>query len=93
MKLRNGNEHDTKSLMVLHGLLRNLLNTDGILFYELVMRCRNPEHPFFGNTEKALRERSWLDPNGQPNHIVRELVDHVVAGDGIDMTLMPLLRP
>jgi len=67
--------------------LTNLMRENPIAFYELVMKCRNPEHELFGNTGEVLSPLNLIQPNGHVHDGIRNIVLSATEGEELDMTL------
>lgn len=86
--LKNGFDGYTRSQVgVMTVLLRSLLDDDAVLFYELVMRCRDSNHEFFGTCGVKLQEMQFLDHKQMPHGMVRDIVLSSVTGDGLAMEM------
>jgi len=69
-----------------------LLTTNAVALYELTMACRDASHVLWGNTGDVLQAMGMVDyvrPDGtaQIHDATREIVRHVVVGEGSDLTL------
>ena len=67
--------------------IRNLMETNPIAFYELVMICRDSNHAPFGNTGDILRNFNLLNTEGKVHSSIRNIVISAVTGEGLEMTL------
>lgn len=85
--LKNGTEE--ADVMVTTGMmaLESVMKDNPIAFYELVMKCRDPNHQFFGNTGEILKSRSLVEQSGNIHDSVRNIVLSAVSGDEFDMRL------
>ena len=71
--------------------LLDLLQRHPLAFYDLVMKSRDPQHPFFGNAPKTLVEYGLLATEDSPvNSAIRDVVLQHVVGDGPEMRLINL---
>lgn len=66
--------------------LQDLFDEQPIAFYELVARCRRPEHPLREGTVAVLEHRGLLDQGTVPD-VVREIVAAAVDGDTLALRL------
>ena len=81
--LKNGAEEALQLVHVAMVSLKKLINDEPIVFYELVMCCRDRNHVPFGNTAEKLQARALF-----PIHdSIRNVVLSSVVGDGLDMAL------
>jgi hypothetical protein len=62
-------------------VVANLMESDPICFYELVMKARNPEHQFFGKTGEKLFEMKLLEDDGRVNKDIAHLIKVAVKGE------------
>ncbi len=67
--------------------LRDLMQKNPIAFYELVMKCRNHNHKFFGNAGDVLKGLSLVETGGSIHDSIRNIVLSAAKGDGLDMSL------
>lgn len=91
LKLKNGTE-EVKPLVALvyHRLTQLIDDPKGgaIVWYELVMKCRDKNHEFFGNTGDKLKDFQLVEPDGSVNGSIRNVVLSSAEGDGLDMSLV-----
>lgn len=66
--------------------LQALFDEQPIAFYELVARCRQPEHPLLGGSVAVLEHCGLLDHGTVPD-AVREVVLAAVDGDALGLRL------
>ena len=71
--LKNGAEECLPLVNVMMMSLRSLMQENPIAFYELVMKCRDHNHKFFGNVGDILKRLSfsrdqWFHPRLDPQH-------------------------
>lgn len=66
--------------------LQDLFDEEPSTFYELVARCRRPEHPLREGTVAVLEHRGLLDQGTVPD-VVREIVAAAVDGDTLALRL------
>jgi hypothetical protein len=67
--------------------LDHLIKDNPIGFYELVMKCRDPQHSIWGDQQGKLQELSLVQPDGRVHQSIRNVVLSSVQGDGLEMVL------
>lgn len=90
--LKNGDEVPNVLVATTMLSLRSLLDDNPIAFYELVMSCRDRDHPLWGNTPVVLSACSLIqtsDSTGRAtiHDAVRSIVLSAANGGGLDMSL------
>ena len=68
-------------------VLNDLASNDPIVFYELTMKCRDTNHPFWGSTEETLKQAALIKDNGEIHDSVKNIVLSAVKGEDLKMTL------
>ena len=68
--------------------LERLMKKNPILFYEFVMKCRDVNHQFFGDTEAELAKMDFFEADGRIHDSIRNVVLASVAGDMLEMRLV-----
>ena len=59
-----------------------------IILYELMMKCRDSKHQFFGRSDAELRKLSLIGVSDDSIHdSIRNIVLSATSGEGTDMTL------
>ena len=86
-KLKNGSEYSEELFGIVWSVIKNLFENEPIVFYELVMKCRDFSHPYFGNTAEKLESIGLLSPFRAPHPLVKDIILSAVTGDGLEMTL------
>lgn len=72
--------------------VRHLLKQQPLVFYDLVMRCRDREYEMWSETEDGLKKLSLLQPDGQPHGTTKNIILSAVEGDEGDMYIVnPIL--
>ncbi len=61
-----------------------------MVFYDLVMMCRDRDYEAFGDNGKDLKALGLIEGNGRPHSSIVHIVNAVVKGDGLDMHIEPL---
>jgi|688.fasta_scaffold817402_3 hypothetical protein len=85
--LKNGAEEALPLVTVTMMSLRTLMEQNPIVFYELVTKCRDSNHRFFGNTGDSLKQLGLVQAGEHIHDSVRNIVLSAVKGDGFDMSL------
>ena len=87
--LKNGAVEASALVKVLTMTLHALMKRNPILFYELVMKARNPDHKFFGTSEKALIAAGLIQEGGGHLHSsIRNIILSSVEGEGLELRLV-----
>jgi len=85
--LKNDAE-ELKSLVIATMMsLEFLMKEQPIVFYELVMKCRDHNHRFFGNTGEDLEKLALVQPGGSVHDSICNIVLSATNGNGLKMTL------
>ena len=87
IKLKNGTEELESFVNLTIALLTKLANENYILFYELVMKCRDRNHQLFGGCGKELVEREFLQSDFNPHQSIKNVIVSAVIGDGLNMKI------
>jgi hypothetical protein len=87
VRLKNGAEEADLLVGVVMAHLYDLMDSNPVAFYELVLLCRDPNHKLFGNTPDVLRDSGFVRPDGQVHDSIRNVVLSGVTRDGLDMIL------
>ena len=77
------------TMMALNSLMDN---GQDITFYELVMKCRDSNHEFFGNAGEELAKLGLLDGSGKVHRSIKDVVLAASEGVGLDMALVNPLK-
>ena len=88
VKLNNGSEELNGLVNVTYMSLGALLEKNPIVFYDLVMVCRDRDHKLFGKSGQTLVDKNLLQPDFRPHSSVRNIVLSAVKGDGLGMQLV-----
>lgn len=84
--LKNGSQEADVLVAGIMLSLKSLMKENPIALYELVMKCRNPNHQMFGNTKDVCEELALVERNSVHDSI-RNVVLSAVEGDGLSMKL------
>ncbi len=87
VELKNGQSEGEGLVRVTMMSLMDLTETNPIAFYELVMKCRDYNHRFFGNTGELLEKTGLVSSNGDVHNSIRNIVLSATDGDGLKMKL------
>lgn len=63
--------------------LENLMYTNPVAFYELVVACRNPEYEIFKNVKDVLKKYSMIEQNGDIKPEIKAIVLDMTEGEGL----------
>lgn len=84
--LKNGAEEVKALVMVTMMSLRHLEPI------ELVQKCKDDTHIFWGDTEEKLKSLALLECSGRPHDSIRNIVLSALAGEGLDMRLVSPIK-
>lgn len=89
VKLKNGAEEAEPLVrIVMMSLQKMQEDVAGItLFYDLVMRCRNPQSEMWDSQLAKLKEWALLEQDGQPHDSIQNIVESAVVGEELQMQL------
>lgn len=95
--LKNGSEYVEPLvnviLMALVPLIKSDNITDHLLLYELREKSRNPKHKFFGRLGDDLIAKGLVNKDGSVLEVVRDIMDSMTSGEGLDTTYSnPIVR-
>lgn len=93
VKLKNGTEMLEGPARGMYAILLRLFEREVIVFVELVARCRDKNHEFFGGTGERLAELKILDHTGQPHGLVKDIILSGVEGEDLAMSFGPPFEP
>lgn len=86
-KLKNGSELQSSLVAVTMMSLEKLIEKP-IVFYELVMLCRDRSHDVWSpEILQDLKALALVQPDGLPHRAIQDVVLSAVTGDGMDMEL------
>ncbi len=94
--LKNGAQEAQSLVEVIMLSLQHLIQDNPIVFYELVMKCRDRSHQFWGDTGKSLKELNLVGPGADDaiHESICNIVLSATEGDGLDMKLVsPIATP
>jgi hypothetical protein len=87
IKLKNGSEEVEPIVLVTMASLHKLFQDQPIAAYELVMKCRDRTHKFWGNYQDVLEKWALVQSDGNVHDSIQNIVLSAVTGDGLYMTL------
>lgn len=91
--LKNGAAEFKPLVTVTMSSLRSLLQDKPIVFYELVMKSRDPNHKFFGRSGNDLKVLSLVQADERIHDSIRNIVLSSAEGEGLEMVLTsPILQ-
>lgn len=85
--LKNGSVEPKVLVDTLMRSLKLLLVNNPIAFYELVMKCRDRNHRFFGTAAEPLKNLALVQADGDVHSSIRNVVLSAVSGEMLEMTL------
>jgi len=91
--LKNGTEEAEPLVTITMMCLRDLMGSDPLAVYELVMLARDRNHELFGNARQRLEARSLVQHDGRMHDSIRNIVLSAASGDGLDMVLQSPVAP
>ena len=91
-KLRNNTEEVEALVAGTMLTLHSLLKEQPVAFYELVMKCRDIGHSFFGNASEHLRSAGLVDENGGIHDSIKNIVLSAIQGEGFGLYLVNPIR-
>ena len=92
VRLKNKTEEVEGLVAITMMTLGRLIEESPIVFYELVMKCRDRGHVFWGDAAKVLRDYNLIEYDGDVHQSLRNIVTSAVVGDGLDMRLVSPLE-
>jgi len=92
VRLKNGTEEFKPLVCGTMLTLHSLLKEQPVAFYELVMKCRDIGHSFFGNAGEHLRSAGLVDENGEIHDSTKNIVLSAIQGEGFGLYLVNPVR-
>ncbi len=97
IKLKNGSVELRSGALGVFAIIKKLFKEKPILFYELILLCRDPSHEPWGEIGQDLVEQNLIEQTGddQPKYTVHALIKNVVLSsiEGNDIKNMRLVNP
>jgi len=87
VRLKNGTEEAKQLVVITIAQLKELMSSEPIAFYELVMLCRDRDHELFGNAGEKLEKSGLLQREGVVHDSIRNIVVSAVEGDMLNMRI------
>lgn len=87
IELKNGTTEAEGLVSVTMMSLSHLIQENAMGFYELVMKCRDRDHQFWGDIAKDLKNLGLVESDGRVHGSIRNIVLSAVIGEGMGMTL------
>lgn len=84
--LKNGSEEAIVMVSTVNASISTLMQEKPMVFYELVMKCRDANHQFFGQAGQDLIDLALAQTDGSIHGSVKNIVLSGTEGDGLDMT-------
>lgn len=72
--LRNGTKEHKEYVESIAASLKKLYSDNQLLFYGLVMICKNPEFKPFGTSKDILKQMMFLEKDGLPSTSIKNIV-------------------
>lgn len=91
VKLRNGSKVKRSLVTATIFSLRRLHEANPIALYELVMKCKDRNHQFFGKTGDDLKALALVDQGGNVQEDIRNII--LSATDGESLVEWRLVSP
>lgn len=83
--LKNGKQEAEALVTIVMMSLNKLLKERPMSVYELVMKCRDNNHQFFGDTAKDLLNLALLQKDLSVHSSIRNIILSAVEGEGLNM--------
>ncbi len=87
LTLKNGAVVDEPTFDLIMETLQTLFNREPIAAYQLVMKCRDPNHRFFGNTGEKLKALGLIRSDESVHDTLLNIVLSAIEVDGSKITL------
>lgn len=87
VKLKNGSEAVEVLVETTMISLTSLREENTIAFFELVQKCRNPQHIMFGDA-KEIAQKFGLIEQGKIHDVIKDIILSAVEGDMLDMKMV-----
>jgi hypothetical protein len=88
VKLKNGSEEVEALVKVTMISLGGLFEEKPLVFYDLVMYCRDNSYEWFGHNQSICKELSLLLPDGSVHDSIKNIVLSAAVGSDLDMRLV-----
>ena len=85
--LKNGAEETKPLVVVMMGKLETLMKETPLVFYDLVMLCRDSTYQPFGGAGEDLKTLGFVNSDGSVHQSIRNVVLSATNSDGMEMTL------
>ncbi len=86
VKLKNGAEEAEPAVKVGIFALKDLCSTSPLVFYDLVMLCRDPKYKAWCNMGPA-KDAGLMQPDGNIHDTIKNIVLSAVTGEGLKMQI------
>jgi hypothetical protein len=86
--LKNGSEEAMPLVVITQMIVNRLMEGfPGVIdLYELVQKCRDRDHRFFGDSGKRLEAEGLVDKGGGIHDSTRNIILSMASGEGLTMT-------
>lgn len=88
IRLKNGSELNRDYVILITTTLKTLYSQNQIVFYGLVLLCKDSEYKPFGTTKDVLKKLLLLGDDGIPLLSVKNIVLSSVEGDNSKLKLV-----
>ena len=85
--LENGTKEAESLITIVMMSLYKLSEEKPLSVYELVMKCKDNDHQFFGDTTKDLRDLALVQSDDSVHCSIRNIVLSAAEGEELDMVL------
>jgi len=93
IRFADGGEEHAPFVALMMDALKRLFDEEPMAFLEFVEKCRDSGHKLFGNSFTLLRRHQdlFISHDGKINDSIRRIVLHQVTGEGLGMTISPII--
>ena len=88
VKLKNGATEAEVLVVVTLTSISSLMELNPMVFYDLVMKCRDNSYKFFGNNIDVLLKRSLVQRDGNIHNSIKNIVLSAVEGEGLELNIV-----
>lgn len=87
LKLKNGAEEAEPLVLTTMMILRKLLADKPMVFFDLVLKCRNSSYTMGGSAAAQLQEAALIDHDESIHSSIKNIVLSAAVGSGLAMTI------
>jgi hypothetical protein len=88
LRLRNETDEPEAMVTLMFSALQDLMNENTTLFYELVMKCREPGYQLSKVDEGALKDLAFIPESGRIHDTIRNIVLSATEGEGLSLRIV-----